>query len=283
MRNFILFIRRFSNLILFLLLEVVCVILIARTNTMQGNDVMSSANFAIASMYEQRDDMAYYFSLRRMNDSLIRENTQLRKRLASYNEVDTLSDSLGRVTMLTKDSTTVVKYSNYVYRSAKVINNSIGSVNNYITLNRGEKDGVKKNMAVVSSTGAVGKIVHTSEHFSSAISILSKKQQVSARLVDGTVGYVVWDGGKPNDLLMNDVPQQIKVKTGDSVFTTEYSFFPPNVLIGVVNKTELIKSKNLQRLHLKPATNFRKLQYVYVVENTLGEEKAELESMNKDK
>lgn len=280
MRNFILFIRRFSNLILFLLLEVICVILIGRTNTMQGNDIMSSANFAIASMYQQRDDMAYYFSLRRMNDSLINENIMLKQQLVAYSEVDTLIDSMGRSTTLNKDSVKVVKYSNYLYRSAKVINNSVGATNNYITLNRGEAEGIKKDMAVVSANGAVGRIINTSKNFSTAISILSKKQQVSSRLKDGTTGIVVWSGAKPNELIMNDVAQQIKVKKGDSVFTTEYSFFPPDVLIGVVEKIDLIESKNLQKLYLRSVTDFRKLQYVYVVENTLKEERNELENLN---
>ncbi|MCB0698307.1 MAG: rod shape-determining protein MreC [Chitinophagales bacterium] len=281
MRNFILFIRRFSNLLLFLLLEVICIVLIGRTNTMQGNDIMSSANYTLASMYEQRDDMAYYFALRRMNDSLMNENLRLRQQLTAYRQVDTLTDSTGKVVTYNKDSQRVVKYADYVYHSAKVINNTVGAVNNFITINRGEADGVKKDMAVVSASGAVGRIIHTSKHYASAISILSKKQQVSARLKDGTVGHVIWKGQRPDELTMRDVPEQIKVKKGDSVFTTEFSFFPPDVLIGVIYKIETVKSKNLKILHLRTATNFRRIQYVYVVENKMAEERLQLEAQNK--
>lgn len=278
MRNFILFIRRFFNLILFLLLEVICIVLIGRTNTLQGNDIMSSANMVLGTMYQQRADVAYYFGLRRMNDSLVSENVALRQQLARYAGVDVLHDSAATYATQQRDSTVPVKYASYYYRTAKVINNTVGAVNNYITLNRGEKDGVKKDMAVISANGAVGRIVHTSAHFSTAISVLSKKQQVSARLKDGTIGYVSWEGRDANVLTMKNVPNQIKVYKGDTVYTTDYSFFPTDVLIGIVFKTEIIKSKNLQILHLHPTTNFRRLQYVYIVENKMAGERKQLEA-----
>lgn len=282
MRNFILFIRRFFNLILFLLLEVVCVVLIARSGNMQGDDIMSSANMMMGTMYKQRNDVAYYFGLRRMNDSLITENAELRRMMTAQGETDVLHDSAATVPIAANDSGKVVKYADYVYRTARVINNSVGAVNNYITLNRGEKDGVHKNMSVISANGAVGRVVNTSAHFSTAISVLSKKQQVSAKLKDGTIGYVSWDGIDPSRLQMRDVPNQIKVKKGDTVYTTEYSFFPANVPIGIVYKTTLIKSKNLQVLYLRPSVNFRNLQYVYIVENKMADERARLEAATKE-
>lgn len=281
MRNFILFIRRFFNLILFLLLEGICIALIARTETMQGNDIMSSANMMIGGMYKQRNDVAYYFALKRMNDSLVLENAELREQLTAHAERDVVYDSAATVAITFTDSGKAVKYADYTYRTARVINNSVGAVNNYITLNRGEQDGVKKDMAVISANGAVGRIVNTSAHFSTAISVLSKKQQVSAKLKDGTVGYVSWGGKDPAQLMMRDVPNQIKVRRSDTVFTTEYSFFPANVPIGIVYKTTLIKSKNLQVLYLRPTVNFRNLQYVYVVENKMAGERRRLEEAAK--
>lgn len=283
MRNFILFIRRFSNLLLFLLLEVVCVVLISRTNTMQGNDLMSSANLMMGTMYEQSHDVVHYFGLKRMNDSLINENIKLRETISSYTSKDTLYDSTAQYAVPNADTTAEVRYANYRYRSAKVINNSIAAVNNYLTFNRGYDDGIRKDMAVIAGNGVVGKIVNTSAHFSTAISILSKKQQVSAQLKDGTVGYVSWDGSDPSVVLMKDIPSQIKVKKGDTVVTTEYSFFPAGVPIGIVFKTELIESKNLRILHLRTTTNFRKLQYVYIIEDRMFTERKELEAAITDR
>ena len=279
MRNFILFVRRFFNLILFLALEIVCIILIARTNTMQGNDVMSSANTVSGIVYQKREDVIYYFGLKKMNDSLLSENLRLRAQLAMSQSIDTLRDSSGQsvVNTPTDSGGIVVQYADYRYRNARVLNNSITAENNYITINRGTADGIRKNMAVICGTGAVGKVVHVSAHYASIISILSVKQAVSARLKDGTIGRVIWEVGKPDIVVMKDVPPQIKVKKGDSVFTTSYSFFPPDVLIGRVVKTEIIRKDNLQVLYLQTATNFRNLQYVYVVENKMMKERLILE------
>lgn len=283
MRNFILFIRRFFNLILFIGLEIVCFILIGRTNMMQGNEVMNSANAVSGLMYKKQNDVVYYFGLRTMNDSLLNENARLRAMLAQYAEVDTLQDSTVHrpIPVKVNDSTNIVQFADYYYRTARVINNSVGASNNYVTINRGHNHGIREKMAVISGSGVVGKIIAVSDNFSVALSVLSTKQQVSAKLKDGTLGFVTWEGGNPDILFMRDVPAEIKVKRGDSVMTTSYSFFPQDILIGRVFKVVKIKKNNLQLLYLRSSTNFRKLQYVYVVENRMMEERTGLEDSTK--
>jgi rod shape-determining protein MreC len=138
-------------------------------------------------------------------------------------------------------------------------------------------------MAVITGSGIVGRIEHVSSHFASLLSVLSVKQKVSAKLKDGTTGYIEWEGDRPDVLLMKDVPQQIKVHRGDSVFTTSYSFFPEGVLVGTIQRVAHVKKNNLQILHLLPATNFRNLQYVYVIENKMDNERRALEDSVKNK
>lgn len=281
MRNFLIFIRRFFNLILFLVIEIVCIVLIARTNTLQGNDLLSSANMVSGIVYQKREDMAYYFSLKRMNETLVKENAALRQQLALSHSYQVLKDSIVTRGYAGDDSAHTIRYADYTYRNARVVNNSITAENNYITINRGSNDGIKKNMAVLSATGAVGEIVDVSAHFSTALSMLSIKRKVSAKIADGTLGSVKWDESDPDALILEDIPQQVKTKIGDSVFTTSYSFFPPDILIGVIAKKKLVKKNNLQLLYLKPATNFRNLQYVYVVENKMLNERRQLEDSTK--
>jgi len=284
LRNFILFIRRFFNLILFLGLEVICILLITRTNTMQGNDIVSSANVVSGLLYKKQNDVVYYFGLRKMNDSLINENASLRKQLSAYNTVDTLKDVLVKKLIPSTDTLKhIARYADYKYYTAHVINNSVSAANNYITINRGSSSGLRNGMAVITGSGTVGKVVHVTSGFASVISILSIRQPVSAKLKDGSYGKINWGGESPDILEMRDVPQQIKVKKGDSVLTTSYSFFPADVLIGTVYKIEVSKKDNMQMLYIHPAVNFRNLQYVYVVENILAEERKTLEDSTKGK
>jgi rod shape-determining protein MreC len=250
---------------------------------LQGNDVLSSANTVAGIVYKKREDVIYYFGLKRMNDSLISENARLRLQLGQIQTLDTLKDSVGKIAIATNDTTHIVRYADYKYRTARVINNSVTAENNYITIDRGRLDGIGRNMAVLSGTGVVGRVIHVSDHFASIISILSVKQKVSAKLKDGTLGSITWEETRPDVLVLEDIPKEIPVYKGDSVFTTSYSFFPADQLIGTVFKRKLNKKNNIQILYLKTATNFRNLQYVYVVENTMMEERKRVEDSTKKK
>lgn len=281
MRNFILFIRRFFNLILFITLEVVCLILITRTHAVQGVDLISSSNSMVGALYQKQNEVVYYFELKRMNDSLLNENKKLHEHIVQQQQWERVKDTIINRGFHASDTSVTLTYANFIYRTARVINNEVSNTDNYITINRGSEDGIKKNMAVISSSGAVGKVVSVSKHFSSVISVLSEKQPISAKLHDGTFGPVVWEIGKPDVLIMKDVSQEVKIRRGDSVMTTNFSFFPENILIGRVFKVELIKKNSMQRIYLHTAVNFRNLQYVYVVENTFLQEKMDLEEANK--
>lgn len=276
------FIRRFSHLLLFLGLEALCFYLISRTATMQGGAIVSSANRLTGALYERQSNVAMFFNLPEENDSLLRENARLRAQLSSLlYEADTLRDSSGQITYIepvisgTGDSSRVLKYADYKYRTARVVNNSVSEKNNFITIARGTQEGVKAGQAVISGSGVVGKVVYAKAHFAAVISVLSDRQPVSGILKDGTLGTVRWRYGSPDALEMENIPGDLKVYRGDSVMTTAYSFAPPDILIGRVEKLRRNRRNNTQTLILRPGVNFRKLRYVYVVENTLsGERKA---------
>ena len=255
-------------------------ILIEHTNTLQGNDIVSSANTVSGIVYKKQSDVVYYFGLRKMNDSLLNENALLRQKIDRISSVDTLKDSLVHKKIAGTDTAThIVKYADYLYRTARVVNNSTNASDNYITINRGTKDGISKNMAVISGTGVVGRVEHVSAHFASVLSVLSAKQRISAKLLkNGTNGFVIWDEKSPDVLTMIDVPQDVQLRKGDSVLTNNYSlYFPPDILIGTVVKTQALKKNGLQLIYLQSATNFHNLQYVYVIENKMAGEKKQLE------
>ncbi len=278
------FIRRFSHLLLFLGLEALCFYLISRTATMQGGAIVSSANRLTGALYERQSNVAMFFNLPEENDSLLRENARLRAQLSSLlYEADTLRDSSGQITYTepvisgTGDSSRVLKYADYKYRTARVVNNSVSEKNNFITIARGTQEGVKAGQAVISGSGVVGKVVYAKAHFAAVISVLSDRQPVSGILKDGTLGTVRWRYGSPDALEMENIPGELKVYRGDSVMTTAYSFAPPDILIGRVEKLRRNKRNNTQTLILRPGVNFRKLRYVYVVENTLSSERKAVE------
>ncbi len=284
MHNFILFIRRFFDWILFLGLVVICFVLIARTrNMMQGNDILSSANRITGYLYDKQAGVVDYFGLRRMNDSLLLENARLREELGYFASVDTLEGN--PVGNLLTDSSALVQYAQYSIHKARVISNSVSASDNYITINRGSDHGIRKDMAVVSGTGVVGRVTNVSPRFATVLSILNSKQPVSAKLPAGHFSFVYWEkGARPDELFMADIPQEIHVAIGDSILTTSYStIFPRDLLIGTVTRIDIREKDNTQLLHIKPATNFRNLQYVYVIQDDLIPERRVLEDSVKKK
>lgn len=298
MRNFILLIRRFWNIILFLILEVISMSMISRSRNMQGMDIVSSSNAVTGYIYKKQNDIVYYFQLKRLNDSLLNENARLRNELAGRSNIDTFSDVIARIPVTIKDTTAkkdssgatftstgsvkVVRYASYHYIPARVINNSISNDRiNYLTINRGARDGVRREMAVVTGNGIVGRVADVSERYARIVSVLSDRK-VSTKLSDGTSNLItVWNPGSPDYVVTEKVPVYTKVKKGDSVFTTGYSFFPENVLIGTVARIDTMKATNSKNLKIKLSTNFRNLQYVYVVEDKVGEERRQLEARAK--
>ena len=273
--------------------------LLTHARTLQGDDVLSAANTVVGLIYEKRSALIYYISLDKMNDSLLNENVRLHKALASLTAKDTVFDLHSKLPTIlasdtgstaskaaNKDTTSkhTLEYAEYEYKTAMVINNSTNNVNNYITINRGSNSGIAKGMSVITGTGLVGWVEHVSAHYATVLSIMSKQQVVSARLKDGTYGFSYWDNENPTQFVMKDMPQQIKVKPGDSVFTTSYSrLFPPDILLGTVIKSVFNKHNGYYQLYLKPSVNFRNLQYVYVVQNKMIPERKQLEDSSAKK
>lgn len=297
MRNFFLLIRRFWNLILFLILEIICITLIAKSNSVQGLDIVSSSNAIAGYFYKKQNDVVYYFQLRRLNKDLLAENADLNTQLAEYKYTDTFQNSIAKIPVIEqKDSATrsreanmpdslikkagpprIVRYSEYNYIPARVLKNSISNDKiNFITLNRGSEDGIEKDMAVVTGNGIVGRISNVSKHYSTAASILSNRK-VNVQLKDGTPGFIHWEPGNASFVKMDKIPIFQAVKKGDSIYSTSYSYFPVNIFIGTVNKIDTIKATNSKKLTIKLSTNFKNLQYVYVVQDSKEAERRALE------
>lgn len=304
MRRFLLLIRRFWNFILFIILEALSIYFISKSHSTQGLDIISSSNSTVAYFYQKEQDVVSYFNLKKVNKQLLIENKVLRTRLSENIAVDTYQNISASIPIIDYDkerkndstnATTatpgitlrptgplkVVRYAHYNYIPARVINNSVSNDRiNYITINRGSNSGIKPGMPVVSYNGIVGRVEHVSKHFATIASVLSDRK-VSARLnMKEAFGIISWQPGHPDYVQMGNMPITMPVRIHDSVFTTGFTNFPPNVMVGTVSNIDTIKSSNTQLLHIKLATDFRTLQFVYVIDDNFGEEKSNLEAKN---
>jgi rod shape-determining protein MreC len=167
----------------------------------------------------------------------------------------------------------------YTYTSAKVVNNSTNRRDNYLTLDKGSKQGIRNNMAVISSTGVVGVVKDVSDNFCTVISLLHSDLTISSKLKkDGSFGPLNWDGVNFSVATLSDIPTHVRLKEGDTVVTSQYSkMFPENIMIGTVQSYYTEPMKPFYTVKVNLSTDFKKLTYVYIVQNKLREEQEALE------
>lgn len=237
---------------------------------------MGVANELTGRVNSKYSNVEYYFHLKKTNESLAAENERLLNAMkSSFQSPDSSVKTIVDTSKF--DTTRTVR--KFLYRGARVVNNSVSLQNNYITIHRGEKQGVRKEMGVVSADGIVGVVVNTSENFAVVMTMLNRQSGVSAKLLkSGEIGKVQWDGESPSSVTMINIPKSAKVAKGDSVITSGYSLsFPPNFMVGTITEVVDDKSSNFYTLKIKPSTNFYNIEYVNVVENLQRDEQKKLE------
>jgi rod shape-determining protein MreC len=261
-RNLLDFIARFSNVFLFLLLQIICARAILKHNQKLNESYLDNSRKIAGGLIAQKNSVTDYYFLREINDSLINENKRLREKIYQQEIGIPISDSFGNVTYL-KDS--VKKEFRYKYYAAKVLNNTFDEANNYVTLNKGINDSVKIGMAVLSSNGIVGQIVSAGAKYSVAKSVLSSRFRVSAKLKDGNLGYITWPDLDCRFVTLNDIGPTINVKQGDTIYTSGYSLFPANIMIGRV--AAVYRGSEANKYKVLLSTNFKRLHYVYIAQD----------------
>ena len=280
MRNLFLFFRRFFNLILFLILQVVAIALLVNYNKSHEAAYMQIANEVTGKINKQANKVESYFNLKENNKRLAEENAQLKNTLPS-NFIS--NDTMVRTVIDSVKMDTAGKQRKYLYRLARVVNNSVSFQNNYVTIERGRLQGVNKGQAVVCAGGIVGVVTDVSNNMAIVMSLLHRNSRPAAMLKHALVsGTLSWDGKNPSLLQFNGIPKSTKVSSGDTVLTSNLSInFPSGLMVGIIDKVEEEKGGNNYILQVKPSANFFSLQYVDVIENLFSKEQMELEAKAK--
>lgn len=238
-----------------------------------GMGVASQVTGTVNTQVDRLDD---YFNQGEENKRVHRMNDSLLNLLNSNFSIPDTGRTLVTDSVLI-DSTKRVR--RYYWYDAKVVYNSVNFDKNYLQIDRGSKYGIRDDMAVLSSDGAVvGVVVNTSANFSQVMSLLHIQSSVSASLKKtGESGRIKWDGKDPRFITLESIPRNVAVKVGDSVVTSKYSYnFPPDRMIGTVVSIANDPATGFYLLRLRPSVNFANIQQVFVVENLQRDEQVNL-------
>jgi rod shape-determining protein MreC len=256
---------------IFLILEGIAFYLISRGNNYHNsrmvNGVMGITRGIEKKIYNTRS----YLSLHEINERLAAENVALKNTIGQIVKKENtlfsaVNDSLNK--------------QQYIHTSAEVTENSINRQRNFFTINKGELQGIKVDMAVISEKGVAGVIVGCSNNYSVAMSVLNLDFKLSARIKsNGYFGSLSWDGKDYKYAILSDIPQHVLVNVGDTIETTGYSaIFPEGIMVGTVRDYEKYGG-DFYKISILLASDFKKLHFVDVIGNLKKTEQLELEKL----
>ena len=294
MHNLLQLIVRFSNFLLLVGLEVVAFIFVIRGNKYQQMVASGAANAVTASIQLANDNVTSYFRLRSDNAQLLEHNAQLLQENnllragITQNEGDpsrpkhvndTITTRKRDVNETITDNTFYLPSDlDYAFIPARVIAFSNDRHHNYLTLNKGTRDGVTPDMGVIGKDGIVGVVQSVSTHFAVVAPVIHEGLFISSRI--GKNDYMAtlhWHMPDIRHAELEDVARHVDVKVGDSIVTSGMSaIFPAGMPVGVVSDVSIGEGDSYYDIDVELATDFRSLRAVHILKYN---HRAELDSI----
>lgn len=273
MQTLFLLFYRYRAFLFFLGLEGLCAWFIVRNNSYQGALFFNSSNALVGYVNSNATSIQDYFDLDGENRKLALENAQLRLSLANYALVETKPQ--------TSDSTEIDS-AIFLFKPAKVINNSTNRLNNYITINRGSKDGIYPEMGIIGPQGIVGKVKDVSKNYATVYSILHTGLLTSVyHVASGNNCTLRWDGKDPKYSKLLYIPRHVSPVVGDTIMTSGFNtVYPIDLMVGVIDDVQIAENEAFYNIRVALSTDFNSLSFVYCIENKGKEEIEQLESLS---
>lgn len=274
MSNLLDFIKAHYHWFIFLVLEVISLIMLFQGSSYHSAAWLSTANSIAGSLYDVESKVNQYFHFQHLNEELTMRNAYLEHEVQRL--ADKIDDEHGDSIIKALSSEATLQGFNMI--PAKVVQNSVSLADNLITIDKGEADGVKRDMGVICGKGVVGIVYLTGPHYSVVIPALSTRSSISCVIQKrGYFGYLHWDGGASNMAYVDDVPRHAHFKLYDRVVTSGYSsVFPPGIAVGkimhVLNSADGLSF----RLQVQLYTDFANLRDVCVIDNAPMKERLEI-------
>lgn len=252
---------------LYAILMLLSLIITFRSHTYHNAKFFNSSKWVTGNVYELSNDIKSYFNLKKANQNLVAENKNLRQLIFANNYAlkDTAKNTAPAFKVIT----------------GKVIKNTFSSPRNYITINLGTKNGLKKDMGVITPLGILGIVENTSSNFATVQSILNTKSSINAKIKNTNYfGSLVWNGKNYKTVQLVDIPRSVPIVVGDTIITGGMSsIFPEGIPIGQVKKYQLNEAQSFFDIEVGLFNNMANIHSVYVLQSILKDEQLQLEQL----
>ncbi len=271
MQKLINFLIRNYSFILFLVLQLVAFVFILQANSFSRSTFFNSTRSISGGMLEKYHNAKEFANLKRTNQILAEENARLRSiSKKSYFPLFSISDTV----------IDTLYNQQYVYIPSKVVNSTYTYFNNHLTLNKGTNHGVQKGMGVINAEGVVGKVKEVSENYSVVYPLIHHKGQVTGRIKSsGHFGEVSWNGKNYGRVQLDKIQRHATFEIGDTIVSDQRSeIFPSGIPIGIIQDSTLNFETQFITLEIDLLPDFTNIEYVYIVNDLLKEERTNLKS-----
>jgi rod shape-determining protein MreC len=270
MQSFLEFIARFREYITLLLLTVICLSLMTYGNVAKLGGFRAVVIGSIGTIQSAFAWLPNPVALKNENQALRELNLQLSNEVMKMRQSTIENDKLRSLLNYKKIST-------YPLLTAEVVGKTSTETRNYITLNKGERDGVKEGMNIITDAGLVGIVIGTNNSFSLVQIIINRDSRISAKIQRTREdGIVNWDGTE--FLSMKNIPKSYDVLAGDIIITSDYSNkYLKDIVIGKITEVGNDGNSLFRKIIIQPAVNFSSLEQVFVVMQLPNAERLKLE------
>src|SRR4029077_16901673 len=193
----------------------------------------------------------------RENEQLRSENDQLKMQVNQLQSKAAEADRLAALLNFRQAQRNVPML------AARVIGTSADTGSQTVYLDRGERDGIRRNMGVITPDGVVGKVIESYRDTAQVLLLTDKDSGVGAMWGESRIQSPVGGTGEPL-LSMKYIPTDETVNVGEHVVTSGMDrIFPRDLPVGIVTKIKT--GRPFQQVRVRPAANLQRLEEVIVL------------------
>ncbi|MEE9373669.1 MAG: rod shape-determining protein MreC [Saprospiraceae bacterium] len=251
-------------------MESISLFLIIRFNQGQNEIFLHSSNQIVSDIVRQQARIKQSLDLKTQNDDLLAQNAKL------------IEELINEKIKATRDSSDIEK--KYEVIPSSIINSTIHTLNNYLTLDKGVKDGITKSMGVIGNVGIVGVINQTSVQYSTVISMLNVNLRIAVAIENKDYyGFLTWSGENYLEFKLQGIPKHANIAIGDEIITSGHSsIFPQGLKMGKIESYKLIPGGAFYDILVRYHLDLTKARLVYIIKNNDFSEISTLEKVNED-
>ena len=237
----------------------------ARELEAMGSRLLEPLQASVSSVAGQAEDVTSV--VRRMTE-LSRQNDQYRE------EIDRLQAEIARLRELEVENRDLRNLLGLKQRAGtgellpvRVIARDPSPFVQAITLDRGTEDGVQEGMTIITWRGVVGRVSRVSPTSSKVLLITDTSSSISGRIQSSEQRVTGIIRGRPEGgLLMQRIPQEETLQTGETVVTSDFGgLMPEGLVIGQIVQIRRKDVDVLQEAVIEPSADMKRLERLYVL------------------